>query len=465
MNRRQTDTSIHQLIEAYEAQLLGGKNAFLDEQAFSQLIHHYGNGFEYEKALEIADQALIYHQFSIDFYLQKAEILLAMRHFESALSLLQQAEPIAPNNSELALLRAEVLLYSGKIEEATCLLDRIKNKADAALFCDICLLEAAIAEYRQEYEAMFALLKTALQQDPTNEEVLLKFGRCIALTRKYEHSISIHEDILEENAYIAIAWFNLGQAYAYLGKYEQATEAFELAYVIDEDFLEACKECADLFFEIGQYKQALKYYEELCERQDKDPDLYAAIGRCHFELVQYAAARSCYFKGIALDPLNDELFFRVAECYLEQSKWLKAVYYLEKAIDIESENETYFAALGKCFIELDRLEEARLALLEAVRINPEEFLYWMQLACLMVEMGEGVAALETLDMGEEESGAIELMYCRVACLMAMGKSKQAHYWLNEALAEDFELYPVLFEIAPHLSTDTTIMAIIACYEE
>ncbi|HMQ50129.1 MAG TPA: tetratricopeptide repeat protein [Saprospiraceae bacterium] len=464
MNRRQTDTSIHQLIEAYEAQLLEGKSAFMDEQAFSQLIHYYGHGLEYEKALEIADQALMYHHFSIDFYLQKAEILLAMRHYESALALLQQAEPIAPNNSELALLRAEVLLYSGKPEEASNHLERLKNNADTALFCDICLLEAAIAEHRQEYESMFVLLKTALQHDSENEEVLEKFGRCIALTKRYEEGIAVHEAILEDNAYISIAWYNLGQAYTYLGKYEQATEAYELAYVIDEDFLEACKECADLFFETGQYDQALKYYEELCDRQDKDPDLYAAMGRCHYELRQYSNARAFFFKGIALDPLNDDLFYRIAECYMQDDKWLKAVYYLEKAIDVEAENETYFAALGKCFVELDQLEEARSALLEAVRINPEEYLYWMQLACLMVEIGENEAALETLDMGEEESGAIELMYCRVACLMAMGKPKQAQYWLNEALTEDFELHPILFEIAPQLSTHPSITAIIACYE-
>ena len=49
--------------------------------------------------------------------------------------------------------------------------------------------------------------------------------------RNYEECVTLHEQIIDENPYSCVAWYNLGLCHSYLGNYEDALEALEFSYL------------------------------------------------------------------------------------------------------------------------------------------------------------------------------------------------------------------------------------------
>lgn len=463
MNSYRKDPEAKRLVAAYEEQFRNGEMAFFEEKAYLKIMEFYEKDHQLDKALEAACHAVAHHSYSVDCYIRKAELLIGLGKEEEALPVLEQASLYAPLEPEIGLLWAEAQVGLGNAGEALALLEPLKDTANEELLSNIFLVESIAYEALEQHERMFYALREAITLDPSNESALERFGVCVELSRKYEESITIHEAILEKDAYAAIAWFNLGQAHAYLGNYEEAINAYEYAFVADEDFEEACRECAALCFEIKQYNRSLKHYEELLEGFEPDSETYTAIGQCYYYLGKYQSAITFYNRAIQLDPLNDEIFFFIGECFAKEAKWQAASHYFEKAIQVEDQREEYHIALGEAYWQLGQLEEAEECFRMAVEVNQEESATWIRLATFLMETGHTEAALEALEEGEEGSGGTELLYCRIACLFSVGRRQEACYWLGEALLEDFEMHRLLFSILPGLEQDPDVLSLISAY--
>ena len=463
MNSYRKDPEANNLVAAFEEQFKSGEMAFFEEKAYLKIIEFYEQDHQLDKALEVADCAIAHHSYSADCYTRKAELLIGLGKEEDALRVLEQARLYAPMEPDIDLLWAEAVAGLGRTTEALALLEQLKDNAGEELLSNIYLVESIAYEADDQHERMFFALKAAIDLDAGNVAALERFGICVELSKKYAESIAIHEAILEKDPYAAVAWFNLGQAHAYLGNYEEAISAYEFAFVIDEDFEDACRECAILCFELKQYNKSLKYYHELLEAFEPDSEIFTAIGQCYFHLGKYHAATTFYNRAVQLDPINDEIFFFIGECYAKEESWQTAIHFFEKAIQVEDQREEYYLALGEAYRCVERQEEAEECFRQAIGVNPEEYFTWMRLLTFLLEAGQAEKALEVAEVGEEESGSPELLYGRVACLFAIGRRQEACFWLGEALIEDFEMHEMLFDLVPGLRQDPDVISLISTY--
>lgn len=440
-------------------------DVFFEAPAYLHIIEHYELEGEALKAMEAAEYAIAQHRYSIDLYLKLAQLLIDTGQPALATEVLESARAISPEEEEIELLQAEVLIREGRRKEALQLLDLLKDQADPARLSDIYLIEALAYEAEEAYERMFYTLQQAVTEDPSNEEALERLGACAIQSKRFEESVAFHEALLEEDAYLVLAWYNLAQAQVYLGHYEAAVEAYELAFAIDEHCLQACRDCADLCLELKNFNKALACYLELLEHQGSsaDSDLFIQIGYCYLQLDRPQAAITFYARSAQLDPLNDEIFFAIGECHAAEGQWGNAVQYFEKAIGIEPEREEYFAALGEAYFNLGNQEMAIEHLEEAISLNDLEARYWILLATFLMDNKEGERALEVLEEGMEIVPGAEILYCRIACLFALAQRNAALYWLSEALIEDFEMHVSLFELLPELEWDSEVLALIASH--
>jgi tetratricopeptide (TPR) repeat protein len=227
--------------------------SFFDENSFLTIIEFYHNEDRLKEAIEVAGQAIERYLFSVDFYLKKAELLIDAGDEQAALNTLEQAENFAPGQLEILLLKAEALTYMDRGGEALELLDYARAFNDGANQGELYLLESLVHEFHQDYDQMFHVLKDALKQDPQNDEILERIWVAVELSRKYKQSITLHKQIIDKHPYSYFAWYNLGHAYAYLGNYKDAIEAYEYAFIINEKFEYAIRDCAELCFETGQF--------------------------------------------------------------------------------------------------------------------------------------------------------------------------------------------------------------------
>jgi tetratricopeptide (TPR) repeat protein len=441
-----------------------GKVSFIDEQDFLKLIFYYEKEFLFEKAIEVADHAIDQYGFSADFHIKKAQLLLATRNSEKAMSTLDKAEIFAPAETEIQILRAKI--YASMEEYSTALLILSKNKTTASEeeLSDVYLCEAQIYESLKEYDQMFESLKMALAYDPENEEALERVWVCTELTKRYKESVRFHQNIIDRNPYSYLAWYNLGHAFSCLGEYEKAIDSYEYSFIINEEFELGYRECADLCFQMCQYDKALRFDLDAVSLFGPDGDLLANIGECYLRLGKYEMAKDQFNKASKLDPYNDEVHFFIGQCHAHDDRWLSAINAYFKAIEIEDRREEYFSHLAFAFSKVGEFAKAHYYYLKATEIGPEQSDIWKDHASFLLRIGEIDKALEVIEEAEYHAVGVELNYCKAACLLTSGKNDIGLETLRLALIEDLAQAQMLFEIAPELSDDKKVNQLIKYYE-
>lgn len=455
---------IFELVSEYEAMSLKGTVAFLEEKDFLCLIDYYEKESLPERALEVVDYALEHYSYSSDFLLKKAHLLLEINLVELALDTLQQAAAFSPSEVQISLLRVEALILLKMYDEAESIIEDLKNQVlNNNYKSRIYVAEAMIYEAKEEHERVFYSLKAALQKDPNNQDALERLWLCVEISKKYEESIILHNEILCINAYSYMAWYNLGHAYNYLGQYENAIEAYEFAFLTNEKFEFAYRDCAETCLAIKNYAKALECYQEALEHFEPDADLFLRIGQCYQHTGKYEIARSFYSRSDKMESNNDEVYFHIGECYANEDNWRGAITFYKKAILIEDKREEYFAALAEAYYQVEGYEQAKPLFKKACEIAPDQTQYWIQFATFLMETNRGEEAVELLIDSEYYTVGAEIVYCRVACLFSIGKRQEALYFLGEALAEDFDMYEALFDLSPNLRYDKDVQALISIY--
>lgn len=463
MNNKITP-ELNLLLTEYETLSDQGVTVFLEEKAYLQLIEYYESEEIFDRALEVTDHALRHYPFSFEFLLRKAALQFDDQQPSEALLTLEQAEALSPNQPEITLLRAEIYIFMERQDEAAIMLESLKPLANRATMADIYFVESILFESREEYERMFYALKAALEEDSSHHNALERIGLCVELSKKYKESVTLHKAILNEAPYAYQAWYNLGLAQSYLGDYEEAIEAFEYAFIIHDKFEFAYRDCAELCFELKKYHKALQCYKEAMEHFEADGDLLQQIGECYQQLQQYKDARFYFYESLRLDPMNDEVLFHIGECYASEEAWSKAIRAYKKAIRIEDTREEYHGALADAYACREEWSKAEMHYRKAISIAPEESRYWVTYSLYLLATGQGERALDILEEAEQYADSSEVIYCRVACLFAVGRRKEACYWLAEALVEDFEEHGLLFQFRPELTNDPDVSNLLSSFQ-
>lgn len=458
--------TINSLILEYEAMSQKGTVGFYEETVFSQIINYYEKESSIELALAVVNQALDQHFHSTNLYCKKAELLAKQKQETEAMNAIQQAEVLSPSDYEVKLIKAEVLGLFGDYVNALSIVRELKvachieNKNQLA---DIFYSEGIIYEHMQQYESVFNSWKQTLRFNPSHDEALDRIWLSVEMSRKFDESILLCNDLIDHDPYCEKAWYNLGHAHTYYGSYEAAIEAYEYAFIIDKEFEWAYRHCAELCMEIQNYAKALDCYEEVLTYILPDSELLFKIGQCYQFLDKINIAQEFYKRSIKMDEINDEVYFHLGQCAAQEKNWKQAIFYFQKALEIEGSREEYFVALAEIYARLNKNKEAYNYFNQAIELVPDQVSYWIKYATFLLKEGAHKATLDLLSEADDYTVGAELLFCRAACLFKMDRQKGAIDILAEALTEDFDLYPLLFDFAPELSNSRKIEAIINFY--
>lgn len=451
------------LAAEYEAMKKNGEIPYLGEETFFKLIGYYESESQLNLALEVVDHALLHFSFSADFYLKKAQLLILSQRDREALEVLQKAEIYAPSEPGIQFLRAEVLAYDGRHEEAMALLADFKQQVGREEMDDFFFTEALVFECQSRFEEMYQSLSEALTCNPDHLEAIERIAISIEVTRKYEDSIPLFESILDHDAYSYLAWFNLGHAYVYTGRYQLAIEAYEYAFLSNPTFEEAYRECADLQLQMQQFQPALATYKEMMELFGPDADLYFHMGQCYQALDQPQSARALYQEALKLDPLDDETIHQIGLTWMKEKKYPQAVRFFNQAVQLETKREDYYSSLGQAYYQMGRWDESEENLRMAIRQAKENVDLWLDLALFYMDLNKFKEAQQVLQEATLFVDSAEISYCKVAILFYLGHRQEALYWLMEALEDNFELHYTLFEYHPELQQDPGVTHLINSY--
>ncbi|RMD75257.1 MAG: hypothetical protein D6818_01980, partial [Bacteroidetes bacterium] len=144
-------------------------------------------------------------------------------------------------------------------------------------------------------------------------------------------------------------------------------------------------------------------------------------------------------------------WYKARQCYLE-------------AVQLNDRHEAYALGMAEASFHLGQLEEANSWYELAIEMAPEDTSCWLRYATFLLETKQPERALELIEEAELNTCGTALAYGRVACLYALGRRDEARYLLHDALAQDYSLHPVLFDIWPAIQEDAEMMQVIYAFQ-
>ncbi len=265
------------------------------------------------------------------FYVGRAEEASWDGAVASAIAAYQQALDLEPNQTELYLELARLLIFQGQPERA--------------------LEMARQALTRQPGSARaWAMLGLTYNW-------LGMSGQAITYCRR---AIELDPTLAEAYAYLAVAYIDAGQ-------WSPANEAIATAWELDPTDVTVLRNRAYVLEGQGNYSGAIEGYREALAVNDRLVDLYLGIGRNAAALGNLTRAREAYEAAVEIDPEHSIAWNRLGLTELLVGDYPAARASLEHALRHNPRMGEAYGNLGTLYFHQRNYEDAIQAFSSAIR--------------------------------------------------------------------------------------------------
>lgn len=369
-SRRERE-EMQELLKAYENLKAGRSAPFLEEEDFERIINYFDDHEEVPAALEAASIGLEHFPFAAQLMYRKADFLIAQQHFQEALDLLDTAALYDQTDISLPILRTDAYLALEAPEKAAQILEEALQLFEGEERIELLFELADVYDDYEDFQKVFDCLKLILEEDPSNEEALLKICFWADFTGRSDESITLHQWIIDEHPFNELAWFNLATAYQGLKLYEKAIDAYQYALAIDEKFDIAYRNMGDAYIRLRRYKEAIECLEKVLELSRPEDVIYEAIGHCYHKMENFTQARFYYRKASHINPDDSRIYYKIAIAYYREGKYEKAIVQLEQAMKVHRNQVEFNLLMGDCYFQLEKLKEAAQYYANVVKLKPK----------------------------------------------------------------------------------------------
>ena len=362
------DKELQELAEQYEAAKAENKPIYLDADDLADLADWYAMHGKSEQATEVVEYGLSLHPDSTPLLVEQAYLFMDAQNREQAKLVIERISE--DYSSEVKVLKANILLGEGKIDEAEQLLDTIEDKEELANIVDVSYMYIDmgypvkalpwLAEGSERYaedEAYLAVTADCFHAQGLNQKV-----------EACDYAIVADEEFAE-------AYIMKGHAFYQLGNEESALENYTLAEkykAINPDFLQMFIGLNEI--SKGHWEEGYRHLESAIQSKDTDstilPSLYAHAGNCLYKLGKKRKAGQYFKKSHEIDPEDVDSYLIEGRMYMEDGDFDKAVkkwaLALERAPYADTWNE-----IGIYSMELGQLNHARMAFEHVKELEPD----------------------------------------------------------------------------------------------
>ena len=200
-----------------------------------------------------------------------------------------------------------------------------------------------------------------------------------------ERSIQQYELALEEQPTYD-GWVWAGIVYYALERYDEAGDAFEQAYLIDDTRFEAYLNLWVLFADQGSYEDALLFFDEALKRAPNDLDIVynkaTALSDLAYQrklrwrddyIILWKQALDLFYDVIEQQPQNVDAITFAWITHYDVNDYEEAIWYLEQAQALDPKALSPTLYLARAHKNLQDYQLARSYYEQALAISPENF--------------------------------------------------------------------------------------------
>ncbi len=214
-------------------------------------------------------------------YLQLGLCRLEINELDAAVSALQEAQKLQPNDVKTNFKLAEAYARSRRLDKA-----------------------------EETYKALSGI---------NPEGATTYYGKIIAMydeAEQYDKAIEAARKIIEFNPNNELAFFNLGIMFLKLQRYDDAVGAFKDALALKPGYASALYNIGYSYSLANKYKDAVEGFQKYAEFMPEDPVGWLNIGVAYMMLKNFEAALEPLRKSIELKPDNAVAHYNLAIVYL-----------------------------------------------------------------------------------------------------------------------------------------------------
>lgn len=455
------------LVKQFESAQSEDRNIMLDEESYERIIQFYQDNREFKRAISVADVAMDQYPYSPAFYILKAEVLGEQRSFDESLEMLEKAQHLDATELSIYLIRADIYLWTSQHTKA---LEQVQLATEFAVekedFADIYLLKASIYEDLEQYLEVIDALEEAILAMPENLEALNRIWFATEIAETFERSEKFHKKLTDAFPYNHYAWFNLGHAYYYQNKFDEAIEAFGFATAIEDDFEPAHLFLGDVYYEIEDYVKAQECYFDAINTSKPFKESFFKLAETFEKMGDMQKARHYLRKATNIDTEYDEAFHKIGETYMQEENFAQAIPAFERALKISPSDSVFLSSLGDAYLMNDDPAAAIPHFQKAIELEPHNLSHYVHLGSAFFELNEVETAFDTFEIALRLfADSAEIRYIYAVYLIQAGSRKHGLSILSEAIALNPKDAKLVFNMDNDLLNDEEVVAMINEIEE
>jgi cytochrome c-type biogenesis protein CcmH/NrfG len=164
------------------------------------------------------------------------------------------------------------------------------------------LTRASALEAREDWSVMLDWCRQWTKAEPGNGLAWGALGNAYAYLKRYDDAIEAYRQALRVNPEYAEVWYNLGYAYAYLKRYDDAIEAYRQALRVNPEYAAAWYNLGNAYANLNRDDDAIESYRQALR---VNPELALAwynLGYTYADLKRYDDAIEAYRQALRLSP-------------------------------------------------------------------------------------------------------------------------------------------------------------------
>lgn len=284
------------------------------------------------------------------------ELLLQYGYLPQAKKVLEHLRFLFPDEAQIAIDYASVLIELGEEEDALDLLLTIDESAPE--YPQSLLILADYYQMQGLYEVAEKRINEALEILP--DEPLIRFAKAELLVEmgRFTEAARIYEELHKQQKEIAgvLLAERLAEVYRAGGGYETALDYYmeALEEKVTADLLYGSAYCA---FQCEKYETAIRQLEDL---KELDPDYFSSyllLAQCYAMLEDNQKAYSIIIEGIKRDEFEKSFYLFAGKIALKNKLPEEAIGHLQKAVALDPEYMEAILVLMSVYHQMERYDD------------------------------------------------------------------------------------------------------------
>jgi tetratricopeptide (TPR) repeat protein/S1-C subfamily serine protease len=306
-------------------------------------------------------QSVVY-SFLGDFSTSAGREREARENYEQALTVINQAISLVPNNPNHYNEKSSVLSRLKRYDEGLAAITQAIELAPRAVWYGN---RGNLYRDQQKYKLALDDYNKAIELNPNHAGAYYNRGLLYSDQKKYDLALSDYDKAIEINPNYAEAYVNRGVLYRLQEKYELALADYDKAIELNPNDAVAYYNRGNLYKNLQKYDLALSDYSKAIDINPNYANAYNNRGVLYRLQEKYELALADYDKAIDINHDLAEAYFGRGILYYHQKKYELALADLTQVIDINPNLAQAYLGRGLLYAILRQTEKAKIDLQQA----------------------------------------------------------------------------------------------------